>query len=197
VVTLYSTIIFDDPTYMKDKNIAQQPYRTYHYQLTSKDMLAWRSLRNDWSFGEKLFGLALIVASGSTLALLPEAWVGTPYNTRFLLALCLNFTLVYGLFRLIIALNDRRLAHRDIPHPRQFILEDWVDHLDERWDGGRRSIALEMIGKVLETPAHVYVQTHGPVMIIPATAFESSADKYAFASNLEEMSKEAPSWSRT
>jgi hypothetical protein len=175
----------------------QKPYQTYHYQLTSNDMLAWRTLRNDWSTGEKIFGITLVIICSFILALLPEPWVGAPYDMRFLLLFGATIILTYAIFRLCIAYNDRRLSRCDIPAPRQMILEDWVDHLDERWEGGRRSLALEMIGKVVETPSHVFVQSHGPVIIVPAAAFASANEKYAFAANLEQQSKEAPSWSGT
>lgn len=173
---------------------AQRPYRTYAYDLTSADALAWRRLRNDWSAGELAFGFVLIALIGAALAFLPEPLVGSPYGPRFIAVLAVAFAFGYGLFRLVIDLNDRRLARRDIPLARQVILEDWVDHLDERWEGGRRSVALEMMGPVLETPDHVFVQGPSAVIIMPAAAFGSPAEKKAFAANLEEM---ADDWAAT
>lgn len=173
---------------------AQRPCHTYTYDLTSADALAWHRLRNDWSAGELAFGFVLTVVIGATLAFLPEPLVGSPYEPRFIAALAVTFALGYGFFRLAIDLNDRRLARRDIPAPRQVILEDWVDHLDERWEGGRRSVALEMMGPVLETPDHVFVQGPSAVIIIPAAAFGSPAEKQAFAANLEET---ADAWAAT
>lgn len=164
-----------------------QPYCTYQYELTAKDALAWRTLRNDWSVTEKLFGLCLLALGGFVLAVLPERLAGEPYDLRFILSLGAALTFSYALFRAAIAFNDRRLARRDIPAPRMITLEDWVDHLDERWQGGRRSVALEMMGPVLDTPGHVFVQGPSAVIIIPAAAFDSPAEKQAFAVNLEEL----------
>ena len=172
----------------------QRPYKTYAYTLTADDALAWRQLRNDWSTGEKLFGLTAAIALGLFLAVLPETLIGAPFDLRFVAALVAVYLPGYGLFRAVIGLNDRRLARRDIPAPRHVILEDWVDHLDERWEGGRRSVALEMIGPVLDTPGHVFVQGPGTVYIIPAAAFDGPAEKQAFATNLEEM---ADKWAST
>ncbi len=164
-----------------------RPYCTYKYELTAKDALAWRTLRNDWSLAEKLFGLCLIALGGFVLAALPEGLVGEPYDLRFILCLGVNFAAIYALFRAAIALNDRRLSRRDIPASRHVILEDWVDHLDERWEGGRRSVALEMMGPVLDTPGHVFVQGPSAVIIIPSAAFASAVEKQAFAVNLEDL----------
>ncbi len=165
----------------------QRPFEIYTYSQTSADALAWRKLRNDWSLSEKLFGLFMVALGGLVLAALPEEWVGQPYNARFIICFGVSLALAYALFRLLIELNDRRLARRDIPALRMVTLEDWVDHLDERWAGGRRSVALEMIGPVLETATHVFVQNPGVVIIIPAAAFVSAAEKQAFAVNLEAM----------
>ncbi len=175
----------------------QRPYQTFTYPLTSADALAWRIMRNDWSVAEKLFGLGLIALAGLALAAMPEELVGKPYDARFIICFSVSLALTYALFRAVIALNDRRLARNDIPALRTVTLEDWVDHLDERWDGGRRSVALEMINSVLETATHVFVQSHGTVIIIPAAAFASAAEKQAFAVNLKEMAQEVPSWAST
>jgi hypothetical protein len=61
----------------------------------------------------------------------------------------------------------------------------------------RVEVALEMISSVLETATHVFVQSHGAVIIIPAAAFASAAEKQAFAVNLEAMAQEVPSWAST
>jgi hypothetical protein len=175
----------------------QRPYQTYTYPLASADALAWRTIRNDWSVPEKLFGLGLIALAGLGLAAMPEELVGKPFDARFIICFGVSLALTYALFRAVIALNDRRLARNDIPALRMVTLEDWVDHLDERWAGGRRSVALEMISSVLETATHVFVQSHGAVIIIPAAAFASAAEKQAFAVNLEAMAQEVPSWAST
>ena len=169
---------------------AQRPYQTFTYTLTTADALVWRKLRTDWSKWEMLFGGALTVAVGLILAALPEAWIGVPYDPRFVAALALGLASGYGLFRLVIELNDRRIARRDIPAPRKVILEDWVDHLDERWEGGSRSVALEMMGPVLDTPGHVFIQGPGKVIIIPAAAFASASEKQTFVTVLEKLADE-------
>lgn len=166
---------------------ARQPARTYAYWLTADDALAWRQLRNDWSTGEKAFGFALAVLLGALLTVLPENLIGAPYDLRFVAALAIVFTLGYGLFRLLIALNDRRLARRDVPTPRRVRLEDWIDRLDECWDGGRRSVSLPRMGPVIETSGHVFVQGPGATIVIPAAAFANAAEKRAFVVNLEKL----------
>lgn len=164
-----------------------QPLRTFAYRLTAEDALAWRQLRNDWSTGEKAFGFALAVLLGALLAVLPENMIGAPYDLRFVIALTIVFALGYGLFRLLIALNDRRLARRDVPTPRQVRLEDWIDRLDECWGGGRRSVSLQRMGPVIETSGHVFVQGPGATIVIPAAAFADAAGKRAFVVNLEKL----------
>lgn len=161
------------------------PLRAYSYQLTSADALAWRKLRDDWSAWEKLFGLALACGLAVLLAALPESWIGAPYELRFVAAFAAIFAPGYGLFRLLIELNDRRLARRDIPAPRKIRLEDWGGHLDECWVGGRRFVTLEKMGPVLDAKSHIFVQGPGTVIIIPAAAFANAGDKRAFAANLE------------
>lgn len=162
-----------------------QPRRVYAYRLTADDALAWRRLRNDWSAGEKAFGFALALLVGTLLAALPENLVGTPWEARFVFALAVGLSLGYYLFRLLIALNDRRLARRDIPAPRHVTLEDRTDRLDECWAGGRRSVTLRAMGPVLETPGHAFVQGPGVVIVIPAAAFTGAVNKRAFVADLE------------
>ncbi len=176
------------------KGMEQQPHKPtgiWRYQLTSKDVLAWETLPGEIGVSGKIGGLTLAIIAGLAMSLLPEALVGTPWQGRFVISGAIILSLAWLIFRGGRQIVSNQRARRAMPKPLDVTLEAWGDHLHEHRDGGNRTIAVELIAQVLETPDHVFVRSLQDLIIIPAYAFESLEEKRVFAAIWEAKSRNA------
>ncbi len=166
----------------------QTPQRTYAYQLTSADLLAWLDLPSEKTPAAFLLWT---VPAGLCLAVLPASWVGVPFEPKFLLSGAVLLGGWFGFFVLAIRQVQAMRARRAFPAPVDMTLQEWDDHLAEMSNGGTRTIAPRDIGAIVETPKHVFVRARADMIIVPLAAFKDAGDLHAFARRWDDKSKNA------
>ncbi|MBZ9678063.1 hypothetical protein [Mesorhizobium sp. ES1-1] len=164
-----------------------QPLKVRRYRLARADALAYERLPGELSAQAKfalIVWLALPGAVSGFLAGEVSAWA-------WWLSLVAMVVFAPGVAMIVSKLIvSRRAARHPIPED-EVTLEQWGDHLAEFADGRARFVAMETIGRVIDTPNHVFVCAERYPIIVPRAAFEDERDMRLFAGWLDEESSNA------
>lgn len=164
-----------------------QPLKVRHYRLARADALAYERLPGELSARGKFAWIVWLALPGAISGLLADEvsagvwWLILVAMVVFALGVAMVVSKV---------IVSRRAARHPIPDGK-VTLEQWGDHLAEFADGRARIVAMEMIGRVIDTPDHVFVCADRFPIIVPRAAFEDERDMRLFAGWLDEESSNA------
>lgn len=166
----------------------QEPtVRTLSYSLTRADALAYMLLRHELTGWEK-FRLLVCVASGGLLVGLLPADMSRSGWWAAAVAIMALFSVLAVVWSNVEV--RRRAAKLPLPSG-EVALERLDDGLHERSNAGVRHVAYAGIAQVIATEAHVFVRAEPQPVIVPRSAFESTAEMRAFADAVDVASNAA------
>jgi hypothetical protein len=164
-----------------------QPLKARHYRLTRADALAYEQLPGEISARAKFALIIWLALPGVVSGLLADEVSATAWWVSLAAMIVVALVVAIVVSKMI---DGRRAAKHPIP-VGEVTLEQRGDHLAEFADGRGRFVAMEMIGKVIVTPDHVFVCEERFPVIVPRAAFEDEQDMRLFAGWLDETSSQA------
>lgn len=164
-----------------------QLFRRLEYRLVFSDALAWTTRKRELTGGATFAMILWFASAGFVVAFVPDDWSAVLQATAWLAVVALW----YGLYSAVMTLAAYRKARRLLPVDTQVVLDVLDDRITAVAGGSDVTIGFDEIGAVGLTPAHLFVQSASDVVIIPASAFESSAEMADLAARLDEASNAA------
>lgn len=164
-----------------------QPLKTRYYRLTRADALAYEQLPGEISGRAKFALIIWLAVPGAVAGLLADEVSATVWWTSLAAMIVVALAVAIVVSK---AIDRWRAARHPVPDG-EVTLEEWGDHLAEFADGRGRFVPMEMIGKVIVTPEHVFVCEERFPVIVPRAAFEDERDMRLFAGWLDETSSQA------
>lgn len=171
---------------MSKKPDGVTPLWKYVYRLGRADWIAYESRSVELSGWRFLLTLAVPAAMGGAYGALRDHAPGWfPFAADGWADLLVLAALALGIWYIVTTIAMTVAAHRRARrHPLAAIdttLEVFHDHFAEHASPAPRFCAWEMVTGVRVEPHHVFIQPEGgPVVIVPARAFEDQADMVAF-----------------
>jgi hypothetical protein len=167
------------------------PEFSLRYHLDWRDALVWETLPSELSGRQKAVYLAFPVAGGMAYGLANDslpAWVtATPaiFNMLAIVAV------MHGLWIIFHNRQKRAAARRRLPHPISCTLEDWGDNIYLCSDLEEVALSTGLCRQTVVTPTHAFIDFPGTLAIVPATAFDSAAQRDAFVGKWQRHADEA------
>ena len=164
-----------------------QPLKVRRYRLARADALAYERLPGELSGRAKFALIIWLALPGAVSGLLADEvsvriwWLSLVAMVVFALGVAMVVSRMIA---------TGRAARHPIPDG-EVTLEQWGDHLAEFADGRARFVAMEAIGRVIDTPEHIFVCAERFPIIVPRAAFEDERDMRLFAGWLDEESSNA------
>lgn len=161
----------------------------YTYTLTRADALAYLRLKREApGWAKVLFGLWFILG-GVVSGLLPDAVNGPPGSWQSVWAFLAVVAVQFALLLLARALWRRWRAWRMVPTPRRAEFEIWIDCVagTEIDSDDCAYLSPELIGRVLNTPTHLFILNQNTRIVVPVRAFGSAQEASRMAQHLREL----------
>lgn len=160
------------------------------FPLGPADALAWEGLPHELRGWRRLVFYLWLGAAGFWLVVLPEGRVAGQLSQ--LLALLPFIALHWGIASLAMSLAARWRARRRIPAPLSArLIDTGATLIWQRSDAAAQTITPAAIRQVLLTPTHLFLDAPPALVIVPLTAFESTAAAQAFAERWDRLSAES------
>lgn len=165
------------------------PNAVLRYRLSPADALAWER-RNPVEKKRKRGVMAGAVFAGILLLSVTSrhlpAWLSNLHSNA--LAVAILF-LPLALALAIQSAETRRRARRAVADEVEATLEVWDRRLVETRADRTEPVVLgaQALRDVIETPDHIFLQSRGATIILPARAFADAKAKDAFAGHWEAM----------
>jgi len=167
------------------------PEFSLRYHLDWRDALAWEMLPAELSGRQKAIYISFPVAGGMAYGVIGENLPAWTFHIPYIIQILVVVAVMHGLWMAYFNLLQRQRARKRLPRRTYCVFEDWGDHIYIHNEFEEVSLSADLCRQTVVTPQHLFLDFTDPLVIVPATAFDSSAQLDAFVQKWERLCEEA------